>query len=307
MKRVDDLEGLGMGMVSDEDEERMGMGMASRCEWHPATVACLLESYGDKCCNIKGYLKIKDWEDIVRCVNAHCDASKMPKTVKQCRDKVENLKRRYKLEKRRADTRGPGSVTWSFFHQLDHIMANLNKSSNLVDASEDLRSPSLSHSQSFELNDCDLPEGFAGESMSVPLPAMSMSDMVLSVFGADKGKLDADCSLDDILNSVGYSCKNKNRFDFQDSSSPEKKPPKRKKPSPFAGMSKKRKSSAKSSSSSSSNPVQSLADALVGFSEVYARIEIAKMEMFTKLILEVAKLHAKKRKKSGSTSASDPN
>ncbi|GLJ18865.1 hypothetical protein SUGI_0337090 [Cryptomeria japonica] len=268
VKRVDEWEEMGMGMASDEDEERMGMGMASRCEWHPGTVECLLESYGDKCCNIKGYLKIKDWEDIVRCVNAHCDASKTPKTVKQCRDKVENLKRRYKLEKRRADTRGPGTVTWSFFHQLDHIMANLNKSANLVDASasaEDLRSPSPSHSQSFELNDCDLPEGFAGESMSVPLPAMSMSDMVLSVFGAgaaDKGKLDADCSLDDILNSVGYSCKNKARLDFQDSSSPEKKPPKRKKPSPFAGASKKRKSSAKSSSSSSSNPVQSLADAL---------------------------------------------
>eukprot|EP01018_Ginkgo_biloba_P024984 Gb_10470 [translate_table: standard] len=278
-------------MGSDEEEEFGKGSMGSRCEWHPGTVACLLNSYGDKCANIKGYLKIKDWEEIVRNVNAQCEGSKTPKTMKQCRDKVENLKRRYKLEKRRADTRGLSSVNWSFFDKLDEIMGSLNKSGNVMEG------------QSFELNegmDCELPDGFAGESM----PMMSMSDMVLSVFGGDKGKgliENGDCSLDDILNTVGYSCKNRmGRIDFQETS-PEK-PSKRKKSSsnsPIGGISdrisKKRKAK-------DTNPVQSLADAVVGFSEVYARIEIAKMEMFTKLILELAKLHGKKRKKSDSAS-----
>jgi len=305
-----------------EDDEEYGKGGAvvggstssvSRCEWHPSTVLRLLESYGEKCGTIKGYLKIKDWDDIVRTVNAHCDASNIsPKTMKQCRDKVENLKRRYKLEKRRAANRGLSSVNWSFFHKLEEIMAMAtatgpDKATNLLEACQ----------SSFELNqgvDCELPEGFAGESMPPPPPmsmSMSMSDMVLSVFaGADRGKglVDntggADCSLDDILNNVcSYSSKNNRRLDFQDSSSPEKQlPPKRKKSSASnsPSVSKKRKGK-------STNPIQSLADALVGFSEVYARIEIAKMEMFTKLVLELAKLRTKRKKRSHSPSVpSDP-
>ena len=90
------------------------------------------------------------------------------------------------------------------------------------------------------------------------------------------------------LTALKYNC----ILDFQDSLWPEKQPPpKRKKSSasnsPF--VSKKRKGK-------STNPIQSLADALVGFSEVYARIDIAMMEMFTKLVLELAKLHTKKRR-----------
>nr|ADE75945.1 unknown [Picea sitchensis] len=141
--------------------------------------------------------------------------------------------------------------------------------------------------------------------------SMSMSDMVLSVFaGADRGKglVDntggVDCSLDDILNNVcSYSSKNNRRLDFQDSSSPEKQPPPKRKKSSASNspsVSEKRKGK-------STNPIQSLADALVGFSEVYARIEIAKMEMFTKLVLELAKLRTKRKKRSHSPSIpSDP-
>lgn len=312
-----------MGSVS-EDEDEYGKGGAvvggsassvSRCEWHPSTVSKLLESYGDKCATIKGYLKIKDWDDIVRTVNVHCDASNIaPKTMKQCRDKVENLKRRYKLEKRRATNRGLSSVHWSFFHKLDEIMAMATATATGSDKATSLLEACQS---SFELNqgvDCELPEGFAGESMPPPplmSMSMSMSDMVLSVFaGADRGKglVDntggVDCTLDDILNNVcSYSSKNNRRLDFQDSSSPEKQPPPKRKKSSASNspsVSKKRKGK-------STNPIQSLADALVGFSEVYARIEIAKMEMFTKLVLELAKLRTKRKKRSRSPSIpSDP-
>ena len=48
--------------------------------------------------------------------------------------------------------------------------------------------------------------------------------------------------------------------------------------------------------SSDSNPVQALADALVGFSEVYSRIEVAKMELFSKMNLELARLRKRRRK-----------
>ena len=51
----------------------------------------------------------------------------------------------------------------------------------------------------------------------------------------------------------------------------------------------------------SSDPIRALADAIVGFSDVYARIELAKMEIYTDLQLNIAKLQNKegsrKRKK----------
>jgi len=56
--------------------------------------------------------------------------------------------------------------------------------------------------------------------------------------------------------------------------------------------------------SSDNNPVQALADDLVGFSEVYSRIEVAKMELFTKMNLELARLRKRRRKNGGSGSVS---
>jgi hypothetical protein len=44
-------------------------------------------------------------------------------------------------------------------------------------------------------------------------------------------------------------------------------------------------------------PMQALVDALAGFSEVYARVEIAKMEIFTSLKLRLAKLKWKRHRK----------
>jgi hypothetical protein len=53
--------------------------------------------------------------------------------------------------------------------------------------------------------------------------------------------------------------------------------------------------------SSDNNPVQALADALVGFSEVYSRIEVAKMKLFTKMNLELARLRKRRRKNSSNS------
>ena len=44
------------------------------------------------------------------------------------------------------------------------------------------------------------------------------------------------------------------------------------------------------------HPVKALADAIVEFSDVYARIEIAKMEVYTDMQLEIAKLQSRKEK-----------
>jgi hypothetical protein len=58
-------------------------------------------------------------------VNSQCAGLKSLKTVKQCKDKIDSLKRRYKSEKRRAVN--GSAVTWPFFAKLDKLMGSVFK------------------------------------------------------------------------------------------------------------------------------------------------------------------------------------
>eukprot|EP01018_Ginkgo_biloba_P035866 Gb_00597 [translate_table: standard] len=268
-------------MASDDDEIRRA-NLGPRAEWHPDTVARLIDGYGEKCAKIKGYLKTKDWEEIVKYVNIQCEGSKLPKTMKQCREKIDSLKRRYKLEKRRADVRGLSHVDWSFFEKLDDIMRNLRRSGN------------VSEGQSFEVAEAldfevDGPNGFDGDNRSG----------LMITRDADKGKAcieNSDVLLEDGLNMEGSRCSNRRaRIELQDKGSKAKK---------ALGVSDRISKRSNPNPSTNSNPVQALADALVGFSEIYSRIENAKMELFNKMNVELAKLH-KRRKKNPSSCSLD--
>eukprot|EP01018_Ginkgo_biloba_P035880 Gb_00608 [translate_table: standard] len=290
-------------MGSDEDEFRK-VNLGSRCEWHPETVSRLLDSYGEKCSRGKGYLKTKDWEEIVRHVNIQCEGAKTGKTMKQCREKVDSLKRRYKLEKRKAEIRGSNHVEWSFFEKLDEIMRSLKKNG------------SVSEGQSFELVEAmdfevDRPDGYENHHVNnsnnhhdIMNNNHRLDVIVPEVSIVDKGKgllESTDGLCDVVLNAVGYSCDNHvGRLELPQ---PAEKAHKRRKSAKGLGLGVSERPGAKLAKSPvSDNPVQALADALVGFSEVYSRIEVAKMELFTKMNLELAKLRKRRRKNSGSES-----
>eukprot|EP00252_Welwitschia_mirabilis_P013963 TRINITY_DN30965_c0_g1_i1.p1 TRINITY_DN30965_c0_g1~~TRINITY_DN30965_c0_g1_i1.p1 ORF type:complete len:266 (+),score=30.79 TRINITY_DN30965_c0_g1_i1:118-915(+) len=251
-------------MASDEEElnRRTNFRGGSRAEWHPDTVARLIESYGEKCASIKGYLKSKDWEDIVKYVNTQCEGSKIPKTTKQCREKIDSLKRRYKLEKRRAEIRGSENVQWSFFEKLDDIMKNLRRSSN------------VNESQSLEALDF---EGFDKEKHY-----MEHEDVLLE----DEFGLENDRRV-----GSGFFERGKRRFsslglgDRVDKGTC---------PSPEPNMD--------ANTCSNTNPVSALTDALLNFSELYLKVESTKLELFERMNAELAKLNRRKRKKSLSSS-----
>jgi hypothetical protein len=105
----------------------------------------------------------------------------------------------------------------------------------------------------------------------------------------------ADGLCDVVLNAVGYE----NGVELL-----EPQNCKRRKSSKGLGFDQPGANSQRPPASSDNNPVQALADALVGFSEVYSRIEVAKMELFTKMNLELARLRKRRRKNGGSGSVS---
>ncbi|KAL2654172.1 hypothetical protein R1flu_022300 [Riccia fluitans] len=94
-------------------------------DWSEYAVNYLLEIYEEKYVTLsRGNLRSNDWEDVARYVNFKCENSKSVKTAEQCKWKMENLKRRYKVEKQRLAATGAVSSLWTFFPRMDEMLGS---------------------------------------------------------------------------------------------------------------------------------------------------------------------------------------
>ncbi|PHT37842.1 hypothetical protein CQW23_21415 [Capsicum baccatum] len=95
-----------------------------REEWSDTGIACLLEAYMEKFVQLnRGNLRGRDWEDVAAMVSERCE--KQSKSVEQCKNKVDNLKKRYKLERHRMSNGGIAMSHWPWFKQMEQIVGNL--------------------------------------------------------------------------------------------------------------------------------------------------------------------------------------
>lgn len=271
------------------DEEGRKQKSASYSEWTPKAVGILLDSYAQKFSVGRGYLRTKDWEEVVNNVNTQGDGMKFYKSMKQCRDKVDSLKRRYKMEKRKA-VNGT-AVTWPFFTKLDEMMGAMLKQGRSLDP--------VGKQQNFlpyeynpvdqedeKLQSSDSPEECAVDSKHNDEPGMLFLENGKMLL-LENGKT-AATEVDDGLSEDGSQPRLKRQQESTDNPSEEGKVP----PLPdIAGKvdDKKRKME-------SDNPIQALANAVMGFSEVFTRIELAKLEIFSKMKSELARIERKRRK-----------
>ncbi|KAL6585431.1 hypothetical protein OROMI_002075 [Orobanche minor] len=112
-----------------------------REEWSDTAIACLLEVYREKFLQLsRGNLRGRDWEEVAAMVSERCQ--NQAKSVEQCKNKVDNLKKRYKLERHRL---GNGSVSvshWPWFNQMEQIVGNsIAAKSASAAAEEEEKSP----------------------------------------------------------------------------------------------------------------------------------------------------------------------
>ncbi|KAK1262361.1 hypothetical protein QJS04_geneDACA008683 [Acorus gramineus] len=83
------------------------------CWAHEETLA-LIESYRDKWNSLRrGNLRAADWQSVADSVADRCGQDPPSKTATQCRHKVEKLRKRYRAEKRKNNTRS-----------IHHLMSN---------------------------------------------------------------------------------------------------------------------------------------------------------------------------------------
>ncbi|XP_011010401.1 PREDICTED: uncharacterized protein LOC105115258 [Populus euphratica] len=91
-----------------------------REEWSDSAISCLLEAYTEKYNQLnRGNLRGRDWEEVAEVVSERGGSNK--KSVEQCKNKIDNLKKRYKVELQRIS--GSGS-SWHWFKHIEAIMGN---------------------------------------------------------------------------------------------------------------------------------------------------------------------------------------
>lgn len=94
-----------------------------REEWSDAAIACLLDAYTEKFTQLnRGNLRGRDWEEVAVIVSDRC--KRQSKSVEQCKNKVDNLKKRYKLERHRMSNGVVSASHWPWFKKMELIVGN---------------------------------------------------------------------------------------------------------------------------------------------------------------------------------------
>ena len=92
-------------------------GEEKREEWSARAVALFLDLYEEKYFEMdRGSFRSKDWEQLVERFNMEGGGGK---SVKQCRDKMDSLKKRHKLERGRKASTGAETCSWMWFDKMD--------------------------------------------------------------------------------------------------------------------------------------------------------------------------------------------
>lgn len=95
-----------------------------REEWSDVAIASLIDVYTEKFIVQlnRGNLRGRDWEEVAGNVSERCE--KQCKSVEQCKNKVDNLKKRYKLERHRMSNGGISASHWPWFKKMEVIVGN---------------------------------------------------------------------------------------------------------------------------------------------------------------------------------------
>jgi hypothetical protein len=97
-----------------------------REEWTDGAISSLLDAYTERFEQLnRGNLRGRDWEDVAAAVTDRQGKTSGVKSVEQCKNKIDNLKKRYKVECQRLAGSGSGAAShWPWFKKMEQIVGN---------------------------------------------------------------------------------------------------------------------------------------------------------------------------------------
>ncbi|KAL3643510.1 hypothetical protein CASFOL_014325 [Castilleja foliolosa] len=98
--------------------------------WTEEATSTLVDAWGQRYLDLnRGNLRQKDWQDVAETVNSlHGHTKKTRRTDVQCKNRIDTLKKKYKVEKAKTSESGGRTMSsWPFFSRLDHLIGSNNK------------------------------------------------------------------------------------------------------------------------------------------------------------------------------------
>lgn len=95
--------------------------------WSEDATSTLVDAWGRRYLELnRGNLRQKDWQEVADAVNArHGHTKKTRRTDVQCKNRIDTLKKKYKVEKARvSESNGQITSTWPFFSRLDTLIGS---------------------------------------------------------------------------------------------------------------------------------------------------------------------------------------
>ncbi|KAL9661184.1 hypothetical protein QQ045_026006 [Rhodiola kirilowii] len=105
-----------------------GGGAREDC-WSEAATSILIDAWGERYLALsRGNLKQKHWKEVADIVNGSREMhGRSPKTDMQCKNRIDTVKKKYKLEKSKIACSDAAISRWPFFHMLDHLIGPATK------------------------------------------------------------------------------------------------------------------------------------------------------------------------------------
>jgi hypothetical protein len=94
--------------------------------WSQSATLTLIDAWGERYLELnRGNLKQKHWKEVAEAVNGRPGSNKQPKTDVQCKNRLDTLKKKYKVERSKIFA---GSTTkWPLFTKMDELIGPARK------------------------------------------------------------------------------------------------------------------------------------------------------------------------------------
>ncbi|XWS18783.1 hypothetical protein CRYUN_Cryun32bG0074300 [Craigia yunnanensis] len=120
---------LALALLSPQQPKNNGGGGGGGREdcWSEGATGVLIDAWGERYLELsRGNLKQKHWKEVADIVSGREDYMKTPKTDIQCKNRIDTVKKKYKLEKAKIAA-GGGPSKWVFFEKLDQLIGSTAK------------------------------------------------------------------------------------------------------------------------------------------------------------------------------------
>ncbi|KAI4355394.1 hypothetical protein L6164_004173 [Bauhinia variegata] len=112
---------LAVALPIQQPRSNGGGGGREDC-WSEGATAVLIDAWGERYLELsRGNLKQRHWKEVADIVSSREDYTKVPKTDIQCKNRIDTVKKKYKLEKAKIAA-GSGPSKWPFFERLDQLI-----------------------------------------------------------------------------------------------------------------------------------------------------------------------------------------